>query len=29
VATILEITRLNASFEVFQDVTEAVKAIQA
>jgi anti-sigma B factor antagonist len=29
VATILEITRLNANFEVFQDVTEAVKAIQA
>ena len=29
VATILELTRLNANFEIFQDVTEAVKAMQA
>ena len=28
VATILEITRLNTAFEVYQDATEAVKAIQ-
>jgi anti-sigma B factor antagonist len=29
VMTILEITRLRSSFEVYQDIPEAVKAIQA
>jgi len=29
VMTILEVTRLRSSFEIYRDITEAVKAIQA